>query len=89
MRRQRNMFQRKEQDKSPEEQLSKIETSNLPDKEFKAMIIKMFKELGRRLDEQSEKLEVSNRELQNTRKSQTEMQNTITEIKKYTRRDEQ
>ena len=49
----------------------------------------MLKELGRRLDEQSEKLEVSNRELQNTKKSQTEMQNTITEIKKYTRRDEQ
>ena len=48
MRQQRNMFPVKEQDKIPEE-LSKVETGNLPDKEFKAMIIKMLSELGRRM----------------------------------------
>ena len=42
------MFPVKEQDKIPEE-LSKVETGNLPDKEFKAMIIKMLSELGRRM----------------------------------------
>ena len=38
MRQQRNMVQMKEQDKTPEEELSKVEKSNLSDKEFKVMI---------------------------------------------------
>lgn len=32
-----------------------MEISHLPDKKFKATIIKMFKELGGRVDEHSEK----------------------------------
>ena len=32
------MVQMKEQDKTPEEELSKVEKSNLSDKEFKVMI---------------------------------------------------
>ena len=52
-----------------------METGNLSDKEFiKVMIKKMYKELGRRLDEQTEKLEVFNKQkLQ--KKNQTEMKN--------------
>ena len=45
----------KKQDKTPEVQLSKVEISNLRNKEFKVMIIKMLGEPGRRKDEQSEK----------------------------------
>ena len=45
MRMQRKIFQMKEQDKTPEE-LSKVETSSLPSKEFKVMIINMLKEFG-------------------------------------------
>ena len=56
MRQQRNMFQTKEQDKTPEEQLSKLEIGNLPEKEFKVMIVKMIQELGKRMDAQSKKL---------------------------------
>lgn len=41
MRLQREMFQMKEQDKNPE-QLSDMETGNLPKKEFKIMIIKVI-----------------------------------------------
>lgn len=41
----------REEDKTPEEQLSEVELSNLPDKEFKRIVIKLFKELGRRMDE--------------------------------------
>ena len=37
----RNMFQTKEQDKTPEE-LSEVEIRNLPDKVFKIMIVKIF-----------------------------------------------
>ena len=49
-------------------------------KEFKAMIVKMFKELRRRLNEQGEKLEVFNRELRNINKNRIEMKNAITEM---------
>ena len=44
----------KEQGETPEDELSDIEISNLPNKEFKVIIIKMPKELGRRMDGQSE-----------------------------------
>ena len=42
MERQRNIFQRKKQDKTSEKDPSEIEISNLPDKEFKVMVIKML-----------------------------------------------
>ena len=57
------MFQMKEQDKTPEEQIHNMEISNLPKKEFEAMTIKLIQELGKRKDAQKEKLqEVYNRE---------------------------
>ena len=59
------MSQMKEQDKTPEEELSEVEIGNLPEKEFRVMIIKVMKELGRRMDAQNEKLEVFNKELEN------------------------
>ena len=49
------MFQTKKQDKTPEEDQSEVEISNLSDKEFKVMVIKMFNELGRRMDEHRDK----------------------------------
>lgn len=49
--------------------------SNLSDKEFRVMIIKMFKEFGRILNEQSEKLEVLNIELDTMSKNQAEIKN--------------
>ena len=52
------MFQTKEQDKIPE-QLSEVETGNLPEKEFRVMIVKMIQELRKRIDAQSEKLLVT------------------------------
>ena len=54
MRRQRNTFQTKEPDKTSGKKLNEIEISNLPDKEFKVIVIKMLTELGRRMDELSE-----------------------------------
>ena len=58
------MFQMKEQDKTPEEELSEVEIGSLPEKEFRVMIVKKIKELGRRMDAQSQKLEVFNRNLE-------------------------
>ena len=43
MRRQRNMAQMKEQIKTPEKELNKVEISNLPDAEFKKLFIRMLK----------------------------------------------
>ena len=42
---------------------------------------KMIKELERRLDAQSKKLEDFNKDLENIKNNQTEMKNTIIEIK--------
>ena len=54
-----------------------MEISNLPNKDFKEMIIKLLSELRRRMDEHSANF---NKELKNI-KNQTETKNTITEIK--------
>ena len=45
MRRQRNMAQMKEQNKTPAKELNKMEISNLSDAEFKTLVIRMLKEL--------------------------------------------
>ena len=46
MRRQRNMFQAKDQDKALKE-LSEVEMGKLPEKELRVMTVKLIKELGR------------------------------------------
>ena len=47
MKRQRVMYHMKEQDKIPEKQLNEVEIGNLPEKEFRKMIVKMIQEIGR------------------------------------------
>ena len=49
------MFQTKEQDKTPEKELREVEIGNLPDKEFRVIMVKIMKELRRRMDTQSKK----------------------------------
>ena len=46
MRRQRNMVQMKEMNKTLEEELNKMETSKLLDAEFKTLVIRILKELN-------------------------------------------
>ena len=76
------MFQTKEQDKTPEEQLSEVETGNLPEKEFRVMIVKLIQDLGKRMEAQTKKIqEMFNKELDDINYKQTEMNNTITEMK--------
>ena len=50
----------------------------VPDKEFKALVIRMLTELMKRIDEHHDSL---NKELQNIKEKQTELKNTITETK--------
>ena len=77
MRRQRNMIQTKEQDKTSEKELNKAEINSVPDKEFKVMNIKMLNELWRIMDKHSENF---NR-VRKYKRKQTELKTTITEIK--------
>ena len=51
------MYQMKEQDKTPEKQLSVAEIGNLPEKEFRIMIVKMIQDLGKRMDAKIEKMQ--------------------------------
>ena len=44
------MLQKKEQDKNPQEQLNEEEIGNLPEKEFRVMIVKMIQNLGKRVE---------------------------------------
>ena len=46
MRRQRNIAQMKQQNKTPEKELNKMETSNLLNAEFRTLVIKMLSELS-------------------------------------------
>ena len=56
MRKQRNMFQTEEQDETSEKELKEMKIRNLPDKELKVMILNMFTELRRKMEEHSENL---------------------------------
>ena len=58
-----------------------MERSNLHKKVFRVVIINMIKEFRRRMNAQSDNLEVFNKELENIKNNQTEMKITLTEIK--------
>ena len=65
MTQQRNLFQTKEKDKTPEEQLSEVEIGNIPEKEFRVMIVKMIQNLEKRIEAQTERVQVMiNKELE-------------------------
>ena len=49
MRRQRNVSQMKQQNKTPEKELNKMETSNLLDAEFKTLVIRLLNEFSKNL----------------------------------------
>ena len=40
----------KEQDKTPEKQINEVEIGNLPEKEFRTVIVKMIQDLGKRME---------------------------------------
>ena len=82
MKRQRAMYQIKEQDKTPEKQLNEVEIGNLPEKEFRIMIMKMTQDLGKRMEVKIKKMqEMLNKDLEELKNKQREMNNTITEMK--------
>ena len=67
MRRQRDMAQVKEQIKTPEKELNKMEISNLSDAEFKTRVLRMLEELSE--------------DLSSIKKIQSETKDALVEIK--------
>lgn len=71
MSRQKNMFQTKVQNITPEKEVNKMKIINLPDKEFKIMIIRILSELKKSMYEHREnfnnnKMKRNQSELKNT-----------------------
>ena len=88
MKTQRNTQQVKEQDKCPPNQTKEEEIGSLPEKEFIIMIVKMIQNLENKmklqinLETRIEKMqEMFNKDLEETKKSQSIMNNAINEIK--------
>ena len=46
----------KEQDKTAEKQLNEVEIGNLPEKEFRIMIVKMIQDLRKTMEVKTEKM---------------------------------
>ena len=65
MRQQKNMSQMKEQGKNLQDQINEEEIGNLPEKEFRIMIVKMIQDLGKRMEAKIEKMqEMFNKDLE-------------------------
>ena len=80
MKKQGNMSQTKEQDKSPEANLNKMELSDLPDREFKIMVIKLLIKVRGEIYGQND----FSANIENTKKYQRDIiepKNIITDLK--------
>ena len=76
------MSQMKDQGKNPQYQINEEEIGNLPEKEFRVMIVKMIQNLRNRMEAWIEKIkEMFNNDLEELKNKQREMNNTITEMK--------
>ena len=64
MKRQKNTQQVKEQDKCPPNQTKKEDIRNIPDKEFRIMIVKMNQNLKNKLELQINSLETRTEKMQ-------------------------
>ena len=84
------MTQIRGQEKSPEKQLSDLEIINLHVKDCRLIIVKMIQDTGNRLEAKTDTLqETLSKEIQDLSIKQADMQNIITEIKKFIRSNQQ
>ena len=91
MKRKRNIQQVKQHDKCPPNQTKEEEIGNLPEKEFRIMIVKMIQNLENKMELQVNSLETRiesmqemfNKSLEEIKKSQSIMNNAINDIKKH------
>ena len=65
------MSQMKGQDKIPQKQLNEVEIGNLPEKEFRIVIVKMFQDFRKRMEAQIKKMqEMFNKDLEELKNKQ-------------------
>ena len=68
----------KKQGKIPEKQLNEVEIGNLPETEFRIMIMKIIQDLWKRMEAKIEKMqEMFTKYLKDLKNKQTEMNNTV------------
>ena len=68
----------KEEGKNPPDLTNEEEIGSLPEKEFRIMIVKMIQNLGKRMEKIQETF---NKDVEELKSKQIEMNNTINEIK--------
>ena len=62
------------QDKIPEKQINEVDISNLPEKEFRIMIVKMIQDLRKRIETETEKMQKQfTEDLEELKNKQTEI----------------
>ena len=70
------MLQTKEQGKNPQDQINEEEVGNLPEKEFRLMIVKMIQNLGNRIKKkQKKKKKTFNKDLEGLKNSNEQHNN--------------
>ena len=69
----------KGQDKTSEKQLNEVEIGNLPEKEFRMMIVKMIQDLRKRIEAKMQ--EMFTKDLEELKNKETEMNNTLEGIR--------
>ena len=85
MKSQRNTTQMKEQTRNTEVQLNEEEIGKLPGEEFRIMRVKVIKNLENKMEKMQDSI---NKDLEELKNKHIETNNTITEIKKYSRRNQ-
>ena len=73
MKRQRNTTQMREQTRNTGVQINEDEIGKLPEKEFRIMIVKVIKNLESKMEKMQESI---NKDLENLKNKQTEINNT-------------
>ena len=78
MKKQKAASQMKAQDTTPEKQLNEVEIGNLPEKDFRIMLVNMIQILRKGMEAKVEKTQkVFTEDLQELKKKQTEMNNAL------------
>ena len=75
----------REQTRKPEVQINEEEIGKLPEKEFRKMIVKMIKNLENKMEKMQESI---NKDLEELKNKHADTNNTITDVKKYSRRNQ-
>ena len=74
----------KEQERNSQDQINEEEITNLPEREFRIMIVKMLQRLENRMEKMQEAFNTVNtitKDIEEIKNQQTERNSTITEIK--------